>query len=441
MSVNLNVGRASPASGKRSRRVIVLAVTLSLILAGGLGVWFYIGTLHPKVVPKADGPTFYQAIGAVNGSVANQAGGPWTLYAVWGIAAPIPFAPNALGWFTSNNGTVNSCGAQFNGLTLWNGSIPLFNGSFDSGTAPFWQFAYFSNASQSILIATNVLGVAHVYPPMGMSSTCARSASLSAGPWVWARILSPFPSNSPAMALSAWNAGGEGWMTTNRPAYEVYVLGWSYWGSANPGGLIVKLARCGEVGFTGVQPDAFAAINRDGQLISYFYGTQGCGDVISLGPPPVYAPYGIAFSSPSPSLRASTITVNVSFQVTTGNKSTFLDTDINGLVTWMTTLNFSNTVGQQLPSAIPKCSSWVPSLTYCDADGSGWYAVLLSSSGAWLDSYPSSLSGIQWEIPDVSLVSNQCLVLVVPSSWNVTGGTLSVNGTVPFIGVSGSISI
>jgi hypothetical protein len=77
-------------------------------------------------------------------------------------------------------------------------------------------------------------------------------------------------------------------------------------------------------------------------------------------------------------------------------------------------------------------------LTDCRASGSGWYAVLLSSSGSWLDAYPSSPNGSAWEIPNVSLVSNQYLVVVVPGSWNVTGDIFSMNGTVAVVGVSGS---
>jgi hypothetical protein len=422
-----------------SRRKVIFAVAAAavIVVAGGLGTYYILahrGSSSPSVV--GDGPTFYQALGAVNGSVISQSGGPWTLYAVWGIAAPVPFSPNALGWSDSNNGSVNSCGAQFNGITLWNGSIPLFNGSFDSGTAPFWQFAFFSNASQSILIATDVLGVAHVYPPMGISSTCARSTSLWAAPWDWARLFSPFPSNSPVMAESAWNAVGKSWMTTNQPAYEAYVFGWSYWGSANPEGLIVKLARCGEVNATGVQPVLDVILNSNGTWSSYFNGTQGCGDVTSLGPPPVYAHYEVDFSSSDVSQAMSTIAVNQSFQVTYGNRSA--DSDAGGLVSWMTSLNLTMSTGQRLPSVAPGCSSWAPSLADCQQNGPGWYAVLLSESGEWLDSYPSAPNGTAWEIPSVSLASNQILVIVAPSSWNVTGDGLSLNGTtllggMPFI--------
>ena len=426
---------------RASRTMLAVAVAVTMTVAAGLGT---ILVLEQKAGSSStvvnDGPTFYQALAAVNATVNGQSGGPWTLYAVWGIATPTPFAPNALGWF-GNNQTVNSCGLQFNGLTLWNGSIPLFKGSFESGTAPFWQFGFFSNASQSIVIATDVRGVAHAYPSMGMTSRCARFSDLGAAPWTWARTFSPFPSDSPAMAESAWKAIGQHWMSSDQPAWEGYVIGFSYWGSANPNGIIVKFARCGQVGATGVQPVAYVGLNADGSWNSFFNGTQGCGDVVSLGPPPVYGSYVLNFSPPQLSVGSSTTMANQSFQAAYGRTSGPVDDDAGGLVSWMTTLNLTTATGQRLPSVMPACANWVPSLTGCHANGLGWYAVLLSSGGAWLDSYPSSPNGTAWEVPNVSLVSNQYLVVVVPSSWNAAGDVFSINGTVSVVLVNGSVTL
>ncbi len=423
-----------------ANRSLAIVVSILVVSAGGLGAWLYLaehGSSGAVTVSKADGPTFYQALSALNGSVASQSGEPWTLYAVWGIASPLAFSPNAFGW-SSYNLTVNSCQAQFNGLTLWNGTIPLFNGSFNSGTAPFWQFAFFSNASQSILIATDVLGIAHVYPPMSMSSTCAEATSLSGEPWEWAGSFSPFPANSPVMAQSAWNARGDLWMTMNEPAYEVFVMGFSYWGSANPEGLIVKFARCGEVGATSVQPVLDVILNSDGSWSNYLDGLQGCGDVITLNPL-VYGSYYLDFATTNVSSESGTLRINQSMQVTYGKGVG--NSDASGLVSWMTTLNLSDSAGQLLESGTPGCATWVSSVANCSADSSGWYAVLTSPTGAWLDSYPSSDGASTWEIPNVSFASNQCLDVVVPSAWNVTGDTLSFNGTAPHAAVNGAAVI
>jgi hypothetical protein len=437
----MSSGSGLPSIRKPEERepiVVLVVVAIAILLVLSALAYRSTTSSQPSTGPIADGPTFYQAIAAVNGSVAAQPGGPWTLYAVWGVATPIPFSPDSLGW-SSYNETVNSCGAQFNGLTLWNGSIPLFNGSFNSGTAPFWQFGFFSNASQSILLATDVLGVPRTYPLMSMSSPCADGTGLGATPWIWANILSPFPANSPVMAASAWEAIGARWTTANQPGYEVYVLGFSDWGSGNPSGLIVRFARCGEVGATGVQPEVNVILNGNGTWNSYFNGTQGCGDVISRGPPPVYGGFVVDFASPNVSHGTGTIVVNQSFQVTYGNRSA--DSDAGGLVSWMATLNVTNSGGQRLPSLTPGCGNWVSSLGECSPDGAGWYAVLLSSSGSWLDAYPSSPNGTDWEIPNVALASNQFLAVVVPSTWNPAGDVLSINGTVSLVVVSGSVTL
>ena len=430
-------------SGPIRRRLSMAStviVAVIVVIAAGLGVW-YLTTTHTSPAGfKADGPTLYQAIAPVNVSVQNVSGGPWTLFSLWGVATATLFSPNSIGW-SQYNLSVNSCQSQFQGLTLWNGSIPLFNGSFESGTAPFWQFAYFSNVSQAILIATNVLGAVDVYPPMAMTSPCAMATGLGPQPWpsIFARTLNPFPANSPTLAETSWNAIGSNWLARNTPAWMAFDFGFSYWGSANPGGLIVKYARCGEVGYTGVQPVAYVGLRPNGSWSMIFSGSQGCGDVISLGPPPVIDGYALNFSIPTVESVSGTSTINQSFQVMDPFPPPYYDR--GGLVSWMLTLNVSTPAGQRLNSVVPACTKWVPSLSDCAANGLGWYAVLLSSNGEWLDAYPSEPNGTSWELPNVALASNQCLVVVVPSSWDVAGGTLAPNGTVSDVPVTGTATL
>ena len=417
----------------RMRVVLVATILVAASLLSGYEILAHHSGGVAAVVD--DGPTFYQALGSVNGSVASQFGGPWTLFAAWGIAAPLPFAPNSLGWI-SNNRTVKDCGSEFNGLTLWNGSIPLFTGTFNSGTAPFWQFAFFSNSSESVLIATDVLGTVTVYLPVPMSDPCMVASGLSDQPWIWARLLAPFPTDSPVMAGSAWRAIGEDWTAVNPDGYELFVLGWSYWGSANPQGLVVKFARCGEVGFTGVQPVVDVLLSSNGSWNSFYNGSQGCGDVTLLGPPPVYGSYVLNFSTFVAYGGNGSFAIVRSFQV--GYSSTPADWDAGGLVTWMTTLNLSNSSGPRLPSVLPNCTEWVSEWSRCSSNDSGWYGVLISASGEWLDSYPSSPDGSSWIIPNLSLVSDEQLVVVVPPSWDSYSAVLSVSSTVPLISVTGT---
>jgi hypothetical protein len=423
----------------RRNRGIAIAIVLIVALAGVLCVWTYEITRPSSAGPVNDGPTFYQALSAQNESVRNQSGGPWTLFNVFGIAAPIPFSPNALGWI-NNQATINACGAQFDGLTLWNGTIPIFTGSFDSGTAPFWQFNYFSNASHDILTVTDVEGAVRVFSPISMTSTCALASNMGLRPWVAAQQLSPLPADSPVMARSAWNAIGQRWTGDNRPAYERFTFGGPAWGSGNPGGLIVGYGRCGELGVTGGQPVAFVSVAPDGSWENFFNGSQGCGNA-NPGPPVTLIPYGLRFSTPTLQIGGGATRINAQFLVALGVNATGGYTDAFGLVSWMADLDLANSTGQRLPSVTSPCGQWVASVSECPASSSGWYAVLQSSYGLWLDSYPVNASGSSWENLMVSLVSNQTLVIIAPESWNVAGDTLSITGTSPQAMVSGSVAI
>jgi hypothetical protein len=387
-----------------------------------------------------DGPTFYQALGQLNASVQAAPGGPWTLYTVYGVATPVPFSPSALGWI-SQNLTVNSCAALFNGLTLWNGSIPLFNGTFDSGTAPFWQIMFFSNASHSVLVATDVLGHPHVYPAIPMTSPCMMGSSLAFDPWGWAKVLNPLPADSPTLARSAVGDLGTAWFANNPGAFEAFRFGSNYWGSGNPGGLVINFERCGEVGRAGVQPAASVGVSSVGDVVTTFVGVEGCGNVARIGPPPVLFSFQLGFSHQSTVASSGSIYIDVPFQTLLTNKSGTVSTDASGIVSWMVRLNLTNAAGVALPVAGSPCNRWVASPGNCRSNSTGWFLILESPSGAWLDSYGAQSSGVNWSVPDVSLVSNQQFVLVCPASWNVTGDVLAASSTALDAPLNGSITL
>ena len=427
----------SPGASRPRLMAILASCVVIASVAGGYAVWNdWTKGMQGLPPVRADGPTFYQALSQINASVQTASGGPWTLYTVYGVATPAPFSPSALGW-SNQNLTVNSCGALFNGLTLWNGSIPLFNGTFDSGTAPFWQIMYFSNASHSILVATDVLGQPHAYPPIPMTSPCMAGSSLAFEPWALARMFNPLPVDSPTLAGSAVSALGTGWFANNRAAFEAYRFGSNYWGSGNPGGLVINFERCGEVGEAGVQPAASVGVSPAGKFVTSFVGVEGCGNVANIGPPLVLFSYELGFSRPSTSVTAGSTYVALPFQALLTNSTGTVSTDASGIVSWMVRLNLTSGTGVALPPAGSLCDEWVSSIRDCAANSSGWFAVLQSPYGAWLDSYGTSVAGPNWTVPNVSLVSNQQIVLVCPSAWNVTGDVLSVTTTTlsaPLIG-------
>ena len=431
----------SSRSARRRALTITAVCVAALAVVGALLVWYPWNRAAPASPPdRADGPTFYQALGQVNASVENTSGGPWTLYTVYGIATPVPFSPSALSW-NEQNETVNSCGHLFNGLTMWNGSIPLFNGTYNSGTAPFWQFFYFSNVSDEILVASNVLGVPQVFPPIPIWSPCMNGSALGLDPLSFAKVLEPLPANSPTLASAAVGALGPKWFADNPSTFEAFRFGNNYWGSGNPGGLIVNFERCGEVGEAGVQPFASVGLSSAGSFVTSFVGIEGCGNIYSLGPPPVVLPWKIGFSNVSTVVSGEGSYSTIPFQALVENNTGGYYPDAHGIVSWMIRLTLTNSTGVVLPTATSSCGGWVPTASDCGANGTGWFLLLLSPYGQWLDSYGATSTGANWSAPAVSIVSNQQMVLVCPSTWNLTGDVLSASSATSNVTLSGSVNL
>ena len=439
---------------RRRRRVVIGAILMAVVvLAAGLGGYFYFAHRQgPAAAPViADGPTFFQALAQVDDSVLNTSGGPWGLFSVYGIAAPVPFSPNLIG-YAHTNITVNSCGAAFNGLTLWNGTIPLFNGTFDSGTAPFWQLAYFSNSSQEIIVGTDVLGHLHVFPAIPYPSACMPWYDLPGNTANWTSPALLPKLDTPVAARLAWNAilGGQltvgDWVDRNAPMAEIMTFGpnvFQGFGDIS-GGYGVYFDRCGELGAAGVQSMVVVGVNTaPPPNAGTFNITHNC-NLLESGPPGYSAAYDLLFSPPSTTHASSTTYAASSFQVAiaypNGTLGNFFD-EI-GLANWMTSWNLTSASGQRLPLAMPTCRGWVPSIADCGANASGWYAVVLSGSGEWINSYGALPGGgVGWFAPVTSFVSHQQFVIVTPSTWSLSGDNLSVASTNSTVEIFGSLSL
>ncbi len=442
---------------RRRRRVVMGAILLAVVVvAAGLGGYFYLahrpGPVTAPVI--ADGPTFYQALGALNSSVGNESGGPWFLFSVAGIASQVHFSPNVISYYTINASIVsNGCQADLSGLTMFNGTIPRFHGTFNSGTAPFWQLAFYSNISKEILVGTDVLGVTHLSLPIPLASACAAAwykFVLSPSQWL-GQIYSnsSLPVNSPDAAQVVWTDLGahfaDQWAVENAPLAEMYMLGPAMLErtfAAPPGGnWNIDFLGCGLAGYTGNRGTSYAGVTRDGQYSGDFNATENCA-LLNRDPGfPAYY-YDIPFSSPSETANSTTEWAIASYQVNanyTNGSPAF--TDVWGLANWMASLNLTSRSGQALPLASSGCPNWVSATSDCVASGSGWYAVLLSQGGEWLASYGMTQNGPGWSVPVTAMVSHQQIEIVVPNSWNVTGDRLGVNSTISSVTVTGTISL
>jgi hypothetical protein len=438
--------RRSPT---RRRAVVVVAVVAALVVAGGLAVGFV--TLHRQPGGGSpvvdDGPNFYQLLAMVNSSVVNVTGGPWSLFSVVGLAAQGDFSPNVRGYEIENQSLpVNSCQSLLAGTTLWNGTIPVTSGTLNSGTAPFWQLAYFSSVSQQLLIITSSSGTLQVFSPIPASSGCAYSWDpLPYNFTFWGSQIysnSSLPVNSPVAAQVMWNNVGQYWFKQNEPAVEVLWLGAQVFTEieGSPGGNWgVDYLRCGLAGLSGDQNLIDGGIYRDGEYGGALSATGNCA---ILNYPPDSGTYQIANSTPNVTAIGAShyVAIPDHLYLEEANGSV-ADFEPWGLANWMVSMNLTNASGQPLPAGTPTCLSWVSSIADCAANSSGWYVVLLSAGGLWLASYGATQSGIGWSVPVTAMVSHQQIVLVVPSTWDLTGDRLGLNSTVSYCTVTGSLTL
>lgn len=421
-----------------------VAIACTLVVAGVV----YDLTVRSSAVPEsvADGPSFYQALADLNGSVDNRTGGPWSLFSVIGLAAQGDFSPNVKGYYTLNL-SVNACQLDFNGLTLWNGSIPSFHGSFNSGTAPFWQLAYYSNSTNEVLIATAASGVFRVYSPIPLSNNCTLSwTDFRINPSFWAQQIeqnSSLPVNTPLAAQTVWGELDTGWITRNAPLVEVLTLGPAIFEGTQDiqgGSWGVDFIGCGFAGITGVRPLISSGTDRNGQWAGSLNGSTNCA--VTETDPQLATPlaYQLLFANVTQSGTPETTWIQVPFQVALAfpNGSLTGDYDGWGLANWMVRFNLSLPDGELLPLGSSGCSGWVSSVTDCLANESGWYIVLLSAGGGWLASFGETSNGPAWDVPVTAVVSHQQLVVVVPSGWPTSGLRLNATSTTSFSMLTGS---
>ncbi len=427
------------------RRWSVIAVVIVVIVAASsAGVLLLRSGGAEGGRPIADGPTLYEALAEANSSVSAVSGGPWTLFEALGVASPVPTYPSSWGWGPYDH-VLASCQSAFNGLTIWNGTIPLFDGSFDSGTAPFWEFFFFSNASQQITTVTNVLGTPHAYPPILMSSPCAVASMLGYEPWrsAWAFDRGPFPGDSPALASGAWSAVAEKYVAwVGSDLTEMYLFGDLQVGSGQPIGNQITFFQCGTPGAGGVTRglDVFAGTVGSPQGAEWANYTIGCtpttNDFTAI-------PLTLVFGNTTLEGGTDSTILAQEFQIRLAGAPPYSGPGYNsrGLTTWMVGLNLENSSGAALPLGASGCAGWVSSIRQCVGDADAWYAVLLSPDGSWEGSYGSNVTGPGWTWPVLPIANNETLAILLPASWSTSGYSLELSSTTDLVPMSGSVQL
>ena len=216
------------------------------------------------------------------------------------------------------------------------------------------------------------------------------------------------------------------------------------------GSLGVDFVSCGLAGFTGYGTDwaagyglaYYSGVNKNGSYAGVFNATTSCflGNTPTV-PGAVTGAYRLQFANVSTSTESGTTWIStssaVNFALTSGGDYY----DMWGLANWMVNLSVTTPMGQRLALAPSECPDWVSPVSACQADGSGWYAVLLSENGEWLASYGVTSDGTAgWTVPVTAMVSHQRLVAVIPGSWSITGDSLNVTSTTSYATVSASVT-
>jgi len=84
--------------------------------------------------------------------------------------------------------------------------------------------------------------------------------------------------------------------------------------------------------------------------------------------------------------------------------------------------------GAPLTPSPSLCREWVENVSDCSTPASGWYAVLTTPSGQWLDSYPGA-SGSGWVAPNVDIEGGDLLQFVVGPGLTLSGDDLNMQAT------------
>ena len=265
-------GSVRPPSPRfRGRRPLVIAVVVAVVLAGVLGALVVLGSSSP-----APPPTFSQAWGEANGSVANVSGGGWTLLVALGLdqrtGATVSVA-------AATNTTASACTPVAIGSAPLptNLTIPGYGGSFGAGRAPLWLFVYRQSSSGPYLLADVTGGGAAAVAEL-TGSACASNLS----------AISPIPAkfvDSPAVAASAWSGSVDAsGFVAGDPAIDTLVMvaagASTHGGFPLPAGWLLEYAPCGPfVTGTLTQETTFvAAFDASGSVVcgSPFTSTTGC---------------------------------------------------------------------------------------------------------------------------------------------------------------------
>ena len=193
-----------PHSGRRSRFWLygaVLGVVVVLVAA-----LVFTNTIPGLQRPtSSNGPsdlTYFQALPLATRTADSERSGPWSLFQVTGVDTATP-----LTWLLGT-GCYPVFTPQVDYLSSPDPLIAAYNGTYDSGTSPWWLFLYTNNTTGPDN-ESNLLAVAVV------NGTGLAIATLTAGCYLGTSYSAP-----PSSGLVDSSAAMEGAVASNRTFFE-----------------------------------------------------------------------------------------------------------------------------------------------------------------------------------------------------------------------------
>jgi hypothetical protein len=417
------ISARSRRSGSRRRALIALTIVAILIIATISTYEVYRSTrpaISPYPAPPAGWATFHTAWSDVSQAFGGFAHGPWTILFVEGLAADAPWAPPAALWGATPPALWEPCANQLVGmstLTFWNASAYPYSTSpnvYSSGAAPLWTFI-FNGTGTPTFVASWIVGQITVNAALGPTSPCFAVYPFGGISYMHVNPSVEVDSSAIAAAAASVNPLGlpEGVLPTPTPpslAFAAYFPGPQFMPATESAPDLWTLAY-GECGFAGQLGSNFTVgdyiyngTNVEGGLTLWW--TQSCYDsyyYLDMNQTKLVA-------APNSSGVYREWSMNASF-LSSAVPSTWAASELTtSLIHWQLTAGvppFS-----LLSPARAVCGPTNPSLANCTPPAQGWYAVLLSPNGSWLDSYPSVSNGSAWSVAGVPLSHGDVLLFV-----------------------------
>ena len=407
----------------------MIAVIVIGSASAGLGGWILLDRGATPQHSSTGTTTGLAALAMVDANLPGTASRAWTLFSDIGIASPGPFTPWVLGNFSSSANalaTIWACGL-LPLTTVWNVSgLPSRSGNVSDGYAPFWQFMFVNQSSSGQLvfaIGSYSQGQVRVVGPLSQSNACIEDLGLGAGrPWPGTNQpnLETSVGGPLAFAHASWDF---------QPGFSPYSLLWldgpplianTGWDSFYGGAGVAWQASYYNCGVAGRVP----APNT--------YNSYHVSVWSQDGTPMAAGPIGVEFNCTLPSYElvgaaqpagANQASSRPAVGVTV-SAAPQQSVDAQGLAAWMILLELTDRNGTAIAPASDQCTAWVGNLSSCPTPTAGWYGVLLSPSGRWLDSYGTINGSARWSDLNVPILTNETVALLSAPSLGDSGSNL-----------------